>query len=1054
MKLIKYLIIVLASFFALSPMQAQLPDGAIAPDWTLTDLNGVEHNLYTYLNAGKSVIIDFSATWCGPCWSYHNTGILEELYNTYGPPGTGEIMVFFLEGDINTNDACLYGNTAQCSAGGGSTQGNWVAGTPYPIINIPASQQSVVNSYAIGYWPTLYAICADTKKTYEVGQQSFETWESWVIESCQLGAIADILDADCYMQGSIDLTTIEGYGNKSYQWNTGQTTEDLTNIGPGTYWVTITDQHNYTYTSPQYVVEGTTIPFDAMVNEGEPITCFGGDDGSLVATPIQGSPPYTYDWSDGSSGHIAYDLEAGDYEVTVTDAFGCEVVESFNLAQPSEVELVYDVVNTTCELENGELFLSGVGGTGSNYMFDIGDGFSSQNHYTDLPYGVYYIDIIDGNDCLNSEFVYIEFGPNPVADAGPNAALDCENPEVILDGSGSTQGSHMIYTWETINGNIVSGENTLTPVVNEPGNYLLTVENGLDGCIVTDEVVVTLEGVAPVVTGDAPESLTCDIVEVTLDATGSDSGANFEISWSTNDGNIVSGANTLTPTVDQPGTYTLTINNINSGCSTSMDFVVTSNANLPVFNTPSQTLTCSVSEVEICVVPVSNVQNIIWEDNEEGFCRVVSQSGQFNFTAVGNNGCETTGFIEVVADASLPTASAGDGQTLTCLIQTLTLDGSASSQGDDFTYLWTTETGNIVSDPDQLIITVDAPGTYVLSVTNTTNGCTNAAQVIIEEFINTPDAAFTNEVAYNMVSVFAANGSQNGTSVWTASDGQQVAGNVATFVFNVSGNYEICHTYTNECGSAVVCQTVTVVILPLGVNQAVENLLCNADQSGSITLVPTGGIPGYSVSWEGPEGFSSTEFSLTGLQAGSYTYTITDNAGSTFTEVINITEPAPLEVTVVITDETNGQLDGGLDITVHGGTPPYTYSWSNGAVVEDLAGLAAGEYVLYVTDANGCIFETVFTVDSKTNTENPKFVNMFMVMPNPAITEVSIKVSMEKNLGARLYILNQLGQKIDIKTIGTMESETKLDISQYTQGIYFIRLETETGSVTQKMIKL
>jgi len=612
----------------------------------------------------------------------------------------------------------------------------------------------------------------------------------------------------------------------------------------------------------------------------------------------------------------------------------------------------------------------------------------------------------------------------------------------------------MIYTWVTYNGNIVSGETTLTPVVNEAGTYFLTVENGLDGCIVNDEVLVVLAGVPPVVTGAAPAPITCQVPTVTINATGSDSGSNYDISWSTVDGNIISGANPLTPTVNEPGTYTLSVTNVNTGCTSYLNFIVPSDINLPVFETPSQTLTCATSEVEICVVPVSNVQNVIWENGDEGFCRIVNHGGQFNFTAFGNNGCQTTGFIEVIADASLPVASAGNPQTLTCTVQTLTLNGAGSSEGNDFIYLWTTQDGNIASASDQLVITVDAPGTYVLSVTNTTNGCTNAAEVIVDEFINTPNAAWTGQLIYNSILVAASNGNGGGTSVWTVSDGQQAAGSTANFIFNTTGDYEVCHTYTNECGSNTACNTYSIVILPLTVNQNVVNLLCNGDQSGSINLVPDGGVPAYTVSWTGPDGFTSNNMSIDGLQAGSYTYTLTDQAGNTSTEVINVTQPAPLAVTVIITDETDGQANGGLDITVQGGTPPNNYSWSNGSTNEDLLNLAAGQYVLYVTDSNGCIFETVFTVDSKTNTENPKYVNAFVVMPNPAISEISIKVSLEKELGARIVVLNQLGQLIDTRSVSGLESETELTITDYVQGVYFIRLETENGTVTQKLIKL
>ena len=128
---------------------AQLPDGSVAPDFTATDLNGVEHNLYSYLDSGYQVILDFSATWCGPCWSYHESGVLEELYDTYGPDGTNELRVFFIEGDDGTTQADLEGT-------GPSTAGDWITGTHYPIID---NAENIFDAFECTYYPTIYTVC-------------------------------------------------------------------------------------------------------------------------------------------------------------------------------------------------------------------------------------------------------------------------------------------------------------------------------------------------------------------------------------------------------------------------------------------------------------------------------------------------------------------------------------------------------------------------------------------------------------------------------------------------------------------------------------------------------------------------------------------------------------------------------------------------------------------------------------------------------------------------------------------------------------------------------
>lgn len=142
---------------------AQMTAGCVAPDFTATDINGTTWHLYDILNTGKTVYIDVSATWCGPCWSYHSSGALEGLYNQYGPLGTNEVMVFMVEGDGTTNTQCLYGPSG-CNS---STQGNWVNGTPYPIID----NATIANQLQISYFPTIYMVCPD-RIIREVGQLS------------------------------------------------------------------------------------------------------------------------------------------------------------------------------------------------------------------------------------------------------------------------------------------------------------------------------------------------------------------------------------------------------------------------------------------------------------------------------------------------------------------------------------------------------------------------------------------------------------------------------------------------------------------------------------------------------------------------------------------------------------------------------------------------------------------------------------------------------------------------------------------------------------------
>ena len=164
--------ILLAIAFVFSAVQigfAQLPDGSVAPDFTITDIEGEDHNLYSYLDSGYSVIIDFSATWCGPCWNYHTSGVFEELYAAHGPDGSNELRILFIESDNNTTDDDLHGT-------GTNTWGDWTEGVDYPIAD---NGGSVFNAYECAFYPTIMTVCPN-RLLKQTGQASFDSHAAYV----------------------------------------------------------------------------------------------------------------------------------------------------------------------------------------------------------------------------------------------------------------------------------------------------------------------------------------------------------------------------------------------------------------------------------------------------------------------------------------------------------------------------------------------------------------------------------------------------------------------------------------------------------------------------------------------------------------------------------------------------------------------------------------------------------------------------------------------------------------------------------------------------------
>ena len=787
----------------------------------------------------------------------------------------------------------------------------------------------------------------------------------------------------------VELTVTGGTAPYQFAWDNGAITEDLNNVGPGTYNVNITDMNGCTTSSFGTVTEPDTLSVSSIdVNP----TCFEGTDGSIDLSVSGGLAPYLYSWDNGANSADLSGLEDGSYTVTVVDQNGCVYVYSTTLTDPSQVVPTITASGPTVFCEGGSVMLTS--SAAATYSWTP-NGETTQS-ITVYDSGDYTVNVVDASGCAGtSATVSVSiFQVDTVIVVADGPLEFCQGERVGLTASEGDS-----YFWSP------TGETSQSITVNTGGSYSVTVTDE-NGCTATSASVVVVVNPLPHadITPSGPTSF-CEGGSVTLTSSVADS-----YLW------VPNGETTQSITVTTAGSYGVSVVDAN-GCGNESQLVDVSVFVIPAIdisaNGPtefcdggsvtlsstagsgfvwapngetSQSITvstagqysvtlvdvngCYASSDTITVVVNPNPTPTVSADGDRTFCEggsvtltssladaylwspngetsqsiLVNASGDYSVTVTDNNGCVGTSSATTVTvnPNPVPTINAS-GPTEFCQGGSVSLTSSSASS-----YSWSPN-GEITQS-----ITVSESGSYSVSVVDQ-NGCSGQSTTVVDVVVFEPD---TVTITVSGATDFCEGGSVTLTSsladayLWSPT-----SENTQTITVTSSGSYSVTATDANGCTSVSASVDVTVFDDPNPVIAiSGPTTFCEGD---SVVLTAPASV---AYLWF-PDG--ETTQSITVSQSGSYSVQIGDVnlcVWSSDTVDVNVLEPAIVDVTA------NGPLtfcDGGsVTLTATGGG---TYLWaSNGQQTPSIVVNASGEYSVTVVDANGCSSDS----DTITVTEN------------------------------------------------------------------------------------
>ena len=656
-------------------------------------------------------------------------------------------------------------------------------------------------------------------------------------------------DKEFCFGGSTTLDAGSAFSN--WVWSTGDVTQTLDVSSPGLYSVTVSDESGCTGTNE--VLVSSLLQPEPIIS-GQDQLCRDGD------VTLSVNADYSlYAWS---TNDITPDITVatpGEYSVTITDESGCTASSEYSVTQADS-----PAADITVECSDDELTYT-ITVVSDADLIDAGpyvgaptvDGFT----VSDIPVADM-TTLVLISTVTTCDTTLMVAPPNcacsAIADAGLPGLINCDIPTFTLGGSMTSSGSIYSYEWTDQDGVVVSNDPTFDTSVG--GTFTLEVTDVLNVCSVTSTVIVDDETNEPLaIISAAPDNVIDCVIDVVTLSTGVQQDVIY--TWMTGKETIEA----LEVVVTEGGEVTLIAVDTITGCNNSETIFIADQEEYPLLLIlEPELLTCANGSVLLDASTSQSSGTIEYQWSDDGgdiagatdLTLEVLEPGTYYLEAIDiNNNCQNVDTIEVLSLENYPTINAGDDITLPCEDPESSLIVTIENNGQETVTLWTTDDGNILTNPNQTEVSVSLAGQYYVQVSDVLTGCSVSDTLIVspnggpsevQSFVTDPvcDDIDGGEIQLTVLSggnppyLYTVDGMENSTGLFTNLTG----GSYLVEVVDAQGCGYLTTIEVEEASEVQLSFEEPEITLDLG-ESATLTLITNLEQSEIVDITWSPELP-------------------------------------------------------------------------------------------------------------------------------------------------------------------------------------------------------------------